>query len=78
MDNAPDPEDYGKDPNEIKTLSWDMVTPADDPDLLAKIATYFDGMDPSEPTDALRAKCRLLDVDVYVNAQIAAKEELRN
>jgi len=57
-------------------LSWDMFSPASDPDLLAKIATYFDGIEPDEPGDRIAAKLRLLDCEVYANAQIAARQEL--
>jgi hypothetical protein len=60
-----------------ETLSWDVFSVAADPDLVAKIATYFDGMTPDEPTDLLRAKLRLLDCSVYANAQLAATAELR-
>lgn len=76
VENAPTPDNYDVEPEETP-LSWDDFSPASDPDLVAKIATYFDGMDPDEPTDRLRAKCRLLDPEVYVNAQIAARAELR-
>ncbi|MDS0280285.1 hypothetical protein NDI85_21100 [Halomicroarcula sp. S1AR25-4] len=78
VDNAPEPAEFGVDEDEMKTLSWDMISPASDPDLLAKIATYFEGMEPDEPADLLSAKCRLLDVDIYVDAQVAAREELRD
>jgi len=63
--------------DEREELSWDLFSPANDPDLLANIATYFEGMEPSEPTDRLRAKCRLLDCDVYATAQTASRAELR-
>jgi hypothetical protein len=76
--DAPEPADYGIDEDELDPLSWDDISPASDPDLLAKIATYFRGMSPTEPADQLRAKCRLLAADVYANAQVAAKEELRS
>ncbi|SEO70525.1 hypothetical protein SAMN05216388_101754 [Halorientalis persicus] len=71
------PEDYGKDPEEIPTVSWDDISPSSDADLVAKMATYFTGMSPDEPTDLLRAKLRLLDVDTYIDAQLAATAELR-
>lgn len=74
---APTPDEIDMDPDEMETLSWDMLSVASDPDLAAKIATYFDGVDPDDPTDLIRAKLRLLDIDIYVNAQIAAREELR-
>lgn len=61
-----------------RRLSWENVSVADDGDLLAKIATFFDGMEPDEPRELLRAKCRLLPVEPYVHAQAAAEEELRN
>ncbi|AFZ74543.1 hypothetical protein [Natronobacterium gregoryi] len=56
---------------------WHQFNVAKDPDLLAKIATYFDGVDATEPTDLIRAKLRLLDGQVYANAQIATEAELR-
>jgi len=65
------------DREEMETLSWDILSVASDPDLAAKVATYFDGVDSDEPTDLIRAKLRLLDVDIYVDAQVAAREELR-
>lgn len=77
MDESPSADEVDMDREEMETLSWDMLSVASDPDLAAKIATYFDGVDPDEPTDSIRAKLRLLDVDVYVDAQIAAREELR-
>ena len=76
IDNAPEPEHAGIDPNDIDPLTWADITPSSDPDLLAKIATYFTGMVADEPKDLLRAKCRLLDVDLYAQAQTAAREEL--
>jgi hypothetical protein len=75
--NTPDAEEYVDNPDDLPTLSWDMISPASDPDLLSKLATYFDGMDPDEPAEKLRAKCRLLPVGVYTDAQVAAKAELR-
>lgn len=77
IENTPDPEEYGMEPEDHEVLTWDDISPSRDPDLLAKIATYFDGLEPDEPTERLRAKCRLLDVDLYVNAQIASRAELR-
>ncbi len=74
---APTPDEIDMNRDEMKTLSWEMISPASDPDLAAKIATYFDGVDADEPTDLIRAKLRLVDVDIYVDAQIAAREELR-
>ena len=74
MESAPEPSEPD---DEMEPLSWDMVSVPKDPDLVAKMATYFDGADPTEPTDQLRAKFRLLDVDRMVNAQLAAREELR-
>lgn len=78
INNTLDAADYVDDPDDLPTLSWDDISPSSDPDLLAKIATYFDGMEPDEPTDALRAKCRLLNVEVYADAQIAATAELKD
>lgn len=77
MNEAPTADEIDMNRDEMETLSWDMISPASDPDLAAKIATYFDGVDPDEPTDLIQAKLRLLDVDIYVNAQVAAREELR-
>ena len=77
VEAAPTTEELDKDEEDIKTLSWEDISPASDPDLISKVATYFDGMHADEPADRLRAKCRLLDVEVYVNAQIAARSELR-
>lgn len=58
-------------------LTWADFSPSSDPDLLSKLATYFDGITADEPADRIRAKLRLLDCDVYVRAQIAARGELR-
>jgi len=69
----PDPEHV-----RVEPLSWSMTNVASDPDVVKKMATYFDGMDTDEPTDLLRAKLRLVEIDVYVNAQIAAQAELRD
>lgn len=77
MDNAPTAEDIAEDPDELDPLSWDMLSVSSDPDLVAKIATYFEGMDPDESTGRLRAKLRLLDCEVYAKAQTAARAELR-
>jgi hypothetical protein len=77
IDSAPSPEEIDMDHEEMETLSWDMLSVASDPDLAAKIATYFAGVDSDEPTELIRAKLRLLDVDIYVQAQVAAREELR-
>ncbi|ACM56350.1 hypothetical protein [Halorubrum lacusprofundi] len=74
---APTPDDIDMDLEEMETLSWDILSVASDPDLAAKVATYFDGVDADEPTELIRAKLRLLDVDIYVDAQVAAREELR-
>lgn len=57
-------------------LRWEDIAPASDPDLIAKVATYFHGMEPDEPTERLRSKCRLLNVETYCNAQFAARQEL--
>lgn len=77
IENTPDPEEHGVDPDDLDVLTWKDISPASDPDLLSKIATYFDGMHADEPTERIRAKCRLLDVDIYTDAQIAARAELR-
>ena len=63
-------------PEELDALRWEDIAPASDPDLIAKVATYFEGMEPDEPTERLRSKCRLLDVETYANAQFAARQEL--
>lgn len=78
VDSAPTTEDLDVDPDELETLSWEMLSVSSDADLVAKMATYFDGMDPDEPTEKLRGKLRMLDVGVYANAQMAARQELRN
>lgn len=70
------PPDEGE-PGEVPTLSWDDISVPKDPDLVAYMATYFDGMWPYEPTDLIRAKLRLLDVEKCANAQIASRAELR-
>lgn len=57
-------------------LSWDHLTVCEDPRLVEAMATYFHGIDPSDDTAKNRAKLRLLDVEVYANAQIAARAEL--
>lgn len=59
-------------------LSWSHFSVSSDADLVAKMATYFDGVEPDEPTDLIRAKLRLIhEPEVYVNAQIAAQAEIR-
>lgn len=75
IDAAPTAEVFGKDPADLDVLTWADISPARDPDLLSTIATYFDGIDPAEPADRIRAKCRLLGVETYTNAQLAAKSE---
>jgi len=77
IDQSPTPEDIGEDPAEIETLSWDLISVASDPDLVTKMATYFDELAPDESTGRLRAKLRLLPVGVYANTQVAARAELR-
>lgn len=62
---------------EGQALSWDDFSVSSDPDLVKKMATYFDGVDATEPTELIRAKLRLLDCEVYANVQIAARSELR-
>lgn len=76
IENAPTTEDIGEDPEDLDTLSWDDFSVSSDPDLVSKMATYFTGMYPDEPTDRLRAKLRLVDCDHYANAQVAAQAEL--
>ena len=78
VDNSPTTEELDIDESELNPLSWDDFSVSKDPDLVSKMATYFDGMEPDEPTDLLRAKLRLLDCEVYANAQIAAQAELRD
>ncbi|MFW5918243.1 MAG: hypothetical protein ACOCR0_02055 [Haloferacaceae archaeon] len=70
-------EEYVDDPEGLPTVSWHDLSVSSDADLVAKMATYFDGVSPDEPTDLIRAKLRLLDVDVYIDAQAAATAELR-
>lgn len=74
---APTTDEFDMSREDMKSLSWDLLTVSCDSDLVATMATYFDGVDPDEPTDLIRAKLRLLDVDIYTDAQIAAREELR-
>jgi len=76
IEHAPIAEELCEDFPAIPELTWADISPPDDPELLATVATYFDGMAPDEPTARLRAKCRLLAVDTYSNAQIAARSEL--
>lgn len=64
------------DREDLITLSWDTASVPSDPDRAAKIATYFDGVDPHEPTELIRAKLRLLDVEIYANASLAATNEM--
>ena len=78
ISNAPTAEEYGEDPDHLPTLTWSDIAVSSDPDLVTRMATYFTGMNSSESTERLRAKLRLLDVDVYVEAQIAARAELRS
>ena len=78
IDQSPTPEDIGNDPAEMATLSWDLISVASDPDLVTKMATYFDGLAPDKSTGRLRAKLRLLPVGVYANTQVAARAELRD
>lgn len=75
IDQAPTADDV--DIDEDKTLSWNHFSVSSDPDLVSKMATYFDGVEPDEPTDLIRAKLRLLDCDVYAQAQIASRAEMR-
>lgn len=77
MDTAPTQEELNVDEDEIEPLSWDDISVSSDPDLIAKMATYFEGMRPSERTERLRAKLRLLNVEDYANVQVAARQELR-
>ena len=77
MANAPTAEDIEADHEDIPRLSWSMIDVPSDPDLLSKLATYFDGIDADDPADLIRAKLRLVDVDVYAPAQVAAQAELR-
>lgn len=74
--NTPEPEDHGAD-YEQEPLSWSDFSVSSDPDPVAKMATYFDGMDAAETTGRLRAKLRLLDPEVYADVQIAATAELQ-
>lgn len=62
--------------DDLPALSWDMISVSSDPDLCSQMATYFDGIEPGEPTDLIRAKLRLVDVEVYANAQIAAQTDI--
>jgi len=78
IENAPEPAEEGKDPDDLPTLTWDLFNVSSDPDLVAKMATYFTDMSPDEATERLRSKLRLLDCDVYAEAQIAARAELRD
>jgi len=77
VDQSPTPEDIGTDPDEMETLSWDLIAVADDPALVTQMATYVDGLDPWESTGRLLATLRLLPVGVYANIQVAARAELR-
>lgn len=77
IEGAPTAEDVGTDPDDLDTLSWDLLSVSSDPELVARMATYFDGMDSDEPPEQLRAKLRLLDVETYATVQIAAQAELR-
>jgi hypothetical protein len=77
MDSAPEPDELDIDEDDIEPLSWEMLSVSSDPDLVTRMATYFDGMDAHERTERLRAKLRLLDVEDYVNVQVAARNELR-
>lgn len=70
-------DEYVEDPDELPTVSWEDLSVSSDSDLVAKMATYFDGVTPDEPLALIRSKLRLLDVDVYINAQLAARAELR-
>lgn len=71
-------QDAGDDASEGDTLTWSHLSVASDPDLVAKMATYFDGIYPDEPTERIRSKLRLLDVEVYATVQVAARSELRD
>lgn len=78
IDNTPNPEDFGCDPDDYPELTWDMISPPNDPDLLTRMATYFEGIATTDDSDLIRAKLRLLDVEQMANAQIAAKAETRD
>lgn len=71
-------DEAGIDGERLPTLAWDMLSVSKDPDLVAKMATYFGGMTPDEPTDVLRSKLRLLPVETYATVQVAARAELRD
>jgi len=64
--------------NDMETPSWDLISLPDDADLVGKMATYLTGMEPDEPTNLLRAKLRLIDADLYLRVQYAARTELQN
>ncbi len=76
IEQTPTPDEMDMDESEMEPLSWDLFSVSKDPDLVSKMATYFEGMQPDEPTDLLRAKLRLLECETYANAQIAARSEL--
>ena len=66
-------------PSEVthrETLSWSHISPPSDPDLLDMMATYFIGVESTDPSELIQAKLRIADVDHVANAQIAAREEL--
>jgi hypothetical protein len=78
VQGAPTADAIGMDEEDLDPLTWDMVSPPNDPDLLARMATYFEGINPPDDSDLIMAKLRLLDVEQMVNAQLAAKAEARN
>ena len=61
-----------------EVLSWNHISVPKDPNLLGMMTTYFDGVEPTDPADLIRAKLRLCAVEHVTNAQIAAKAEMNS
>jgi len=51
-------------------LSWDHVSPTDDPQLLASICSFFTGVSSGEPVEEIRRKLRTADVEHYANVYL--------
>lgn len=55
------------------TLSWEHVSVAEDPQILASICSYFNGVSSGEGVEEIRRKLRTADVEWYVNAFLVAR-----
>lgn len=56
-----------------EVLTWDAVSVAEDPQILASICSYFNGVSSGEGVEEIRRKLRTADVEWYVNAFLVAR-----